>query len=325
MTTTVAVGPDGATARGGDGGVSGGEGGGGGGGSGGGGAGTLRARLLVTAPKLWWPRGYGEAHLYELRASLCAAARVGAARGVSSAAARGAASDAGAADAGAMGGSHSDAGGAALCEEEDDDDDEVVVQRVGLRKVELVQQPAQPPAAGLPAGTSFFFRPLSCHLEPQTASSRPATNPSVRPTVRDRQGHVIPLHTHLRALDLPLRRRQRRARVRQGVQSDPARRLRAPRQRVAHALAAGARGGRQHEHDPRVGRRPLPAGRLLRDRGRARPHDLAGARSHLGAISLISNLAHGSNLAPTLVRARLQLAAISLPSRRDLAAIWRRR
>ena len=26
--------------------------------------------LLIAAPKLWWPRGYGAPELYELRASL---------------------------------------------------------------------------------------------------------------------------------------------------------------------------------------------------------------------------------------------------------------
>ena len=31
-------------------------------------------------------------------------------------------------------------------------------QRVGLRTVELVEEPALPPAEGLPSGTSFYFR-----------------------------------------------------------------------------------------------------------------------------------------------------------------------
>ena len=63
------------------------------------------------APKLWWPRGYGGQHTYELRVT---------AAGVSSGRA--------------------------------------ITKRLGLRRVELVQEPAPPPVAHAPAGTSFYFR-----------------------------------------------------------------------------------------------------------------------------------------------------------------------
>ena len=114
--------------------------------------------LLIAAPKLWWPRGYGAPELYELRASLL----------------HGDDSDGAAAG-----------GGAAEGEAAVEGEAVAVVQRVGLRKVELVQVPltwlsppqpshpiyhplspsprlvqaaAQPPAPGLAAGTSFLFR-----------------------------------------------------------------------------------------------------------------------------------------------------------------------
>ena len=84
------------------------------GGSGLGGHGAAAPSLLVTTPELWWPRGHGKAHLYELRATVC----------------RGSACD----------------------------EDGALTRRIGLRRVELVQQPALPPSSGMPNGTSFFFR-----------------------------------------------------------------------------------------------------------------------------------------------------------------------
>jgi beta-mannosidase len=106
------------------------------------------ARLLVDAPTLWWPRGYGEQALYELRASLvpCAAATpVPTMTPVPTAAA--AAGD----------GRGSDAEEASACVPTTAPMSSLR-QRVGLRTVELVEEPALPPAEGLPSGTSFYFR-----------------------------------------------------------------------------------------------------------------------------------------------------------------------
>jgi beta-mannosidase len=106
------------------------------------------ARLLVVAPTLWWPRGYGEQPLYELRASLvpCAAATpVPTTTPVPTAAA--AAGD----------GRGSDAEEASACVPTTAPMSSLR-QRVGLRTVELVEEPALPPAEGLPSGTSFYFR-----------------------------------------------------------------------------------------------------------------------------------------------------------------------
>ena len=74
----------------------------------------VTASLLIAAPKLWWPRGYGAPELYELRASLL----------------HGDDSDGAAAG-----------GGAAEGEAAVEGEAVAVVQRVGLRTVELVQVP----------------------------------------------------------------------------------------------------------------------------------------------------------------------------------------
>ena len=76
------------------------------------------AELHITAPRRWWPRGHGPQTLYEVRAAL---ARAG----------------------GAVG---------------DGADGAWLSRRIGLRRVELVEDPAPPPTEGAPAGTSFFFR-----------------------------------------------------------------------------------------------------------------------------------------------------------------------
>jgi beta-mannosidase len=75
-------------------------------------AGPVEAVVHVPVPRLWWPRGYGEQPMYELRASAVPHS-----------------------------GSHA-----------------AITKRLGLRKVELVQEPGRPPSAGLPNGTSFYFR-----------------------------------------------------------------------------------------------------------------------------------------------------------------------
>ena len=85
----------------------------------------LRVVLLLRQPRLWWPRGYGDPFLYHLRASL------------------------------ARDGVEDDGD---IEEEKEKKGEGGVSIKVGLRTVELVQQPAQPPAPGLAAGTSFFFR-----------------------------------------------------------------------------------------------------------------------------------------------------------------------
>ena len=72
----------------------------------------MTVSLLIAAPKLWWPRGYGAPELYELRASLF--------HGGDGAAA---------------------AGGTAEGEAAVEGEAAAVVQRVGLRSVELVQVP----------------------------------------------------------------------------------------------------------------------------------------------------------------------------------------
>lgn len=71
--------------------------------------------LLIAAPRLWWPRGYGSAELYEVVATLC------------------------------LRGSPAPCG-------------PPVRRRIGLRRVELVQESAPPPQLGDPNGTSFYFR-----------------------------------------------------------------------------------------------------------------------------------------------------------------------
>ncbi len=104
------------------------------------------AQLLVETPRLWWPHGYGEQPLYELRATLvdCAAAAAAAPA--------------------ATGGDDDKVNEA--CEPlspsssspSPSSSSASLRQRIGLRTVELVQEPARPPAAGLPNGTSFYFR-----------------------------------------------------------------------------------------------------------------------------------------------------------------------
>jgi beta-mannosidase len=71
--------------------------------------------LLISAPRLWWPRGYGSPEMYDLVATLCH---------------RGWPSKCG----------------------------EPLRRRIGLRRVELVQEPAPSPQPGAPNGTSFYFR-----------------------------------------------------------------------------------------------------------------------------------------------------------------------
>ena len=102
--------------------------------------------LLVRSPSLWWPRGHGEPSLYELHASLCdlqpqhAPADGGDGDGVTPRL------------------------GLRACAVADGPDSDAstglttITKRIGLRTVELVQDAALPPAAGLPNGTSFYFR-----------------------------------------------------------------------------------------------------------------------------------------------------------------------
>lgn len=80
---------------------------------------SATASFVLPSAHLWWPRGMGRPHTYELRAWLCARAE-------------------------------GDAGCRARAVS--------LSRRIGLREVELVQEPAAPPLPGLPNGTSFYFR-----------------------------------------------------------------------------------------------------------------------------------------------------------------------
>ena len=107
---------------------------------------VLPPTLRIASPALWWPRGYGAANLYELRATLCQVGSTCKAGG----------------SALATGGEVATAeGGGAEVDEEEGGAAEVgrtLVRRIGLRTVELIQEAALPPAAGMANGTSFFFR-----------------------------------------------------------------------------------------------------------------------------------------------------------------------
>lgn len=88
----------------------------------------FRTRLLIAAPRLWWPRDHGEQPLYQLRATLrCTATPSRSADHAGECSAR-------------------------------DAQPTPLRRQIGLRTVALVQEPAQPPEAGQPAGTSFYFR-----------------------------------------------------------------------------------------------------------------------------------------------------------------------
>ena len=80
------------------------------------GAAVVAPPIIIDHPHLWWPRGSGEAHLYELQAAIC----VECAKPISRSG--------------------------------------FITRTIGLRTVELVTESAQPPAPGLPNGTSFYFR-----------------------------------------------------------------------------------------------------------------------------------------------------------------------
>ena len=112
------------------------------------------ARLLVDTPTLWWPRGYGEQPLYELHASLVSCA---AATPVPTTTPMPTTTPVPTAAAAAGDGRGSDAEESSSCVPTTTPTSSLR-QRVGLRTVELVEEPALPPAEGLPSGTSFYFR-----------------------------------------------------------------------------------------------------------------------------------------------------------------------
>ena len=90
--------------------------------------------MIIDSPKLWWPRGTGEANLYELQAAIC------------------------------IEGDDCDdletarANGAAFAIAPEEASGRLLKKTVGLRTVELVTEKGKPPSAGLPNGTSFYFR-----------------------------------------------------------------------------------------------------------------------------------------------------------------------
>ena len=102
-----------------------------------------RVSLVLTVPaadvRRWWPNGYGDAHLYDLRVS-AQIARVADDDGAAAAAVGGA-------DVAAAAGG----GGPALGLKQ------LATRRVGLRTVELVQEPRPANSYGK-TGKSFFFR-----------------------------------------------------------------------------------------------------------------------------------------------------------------------
>lgn len=107
--------------------------------------------LLVGSPRLWWPRGYGAPETYELLATLCLSPD---AVGLGSNIDNSGSGDlqnlrsSGSRLPGNLGGANV---GVPNCSAP-------LRRRVGLRRVELVQDAEPPPKSGAPNGTSFFFR-----------------------------------------------------------------------------------------------------------------------------------------------------------------------
>ena len=133
-----------------------------------------------------------------------------------------------------------------------------------------------PPDTARSPSTSFKF------------NSRRASSCMDEATRQDRSalGRTAP---RARSMGTLLRvRRQRHSRIRQRRRRHSLRQLPHPRHHAAIPPGAAVGGGRQHEHDPPLGRRLLRNRRVLRPLRRTRHHDLAGlhVRQRLAARHL---------------------------------------